>query len=317
MNLTGRSLLTLADYSRTEIEYLVDLSIRLKQEWQAQARRPRRLEGYTLAMIFEKLSTRTRSAFETAFGEEGGLPVFLSKQDIHLGSKEDLEDTARVLGRMYDCIQFRGFSQATVEALAKWSGVPVYNGLTDDFHPTQALADLMTLKECRGSLDGAHMAYVGDGRNNVARSLLVACARIGVTMSVGSPAELSPDPAFVATCSTEAHKNGARVEVTTDPVAAVRGADAVYTDVWVSMGEESEAARRAQILSPYRVTTDLMRCAGNDAVFLHCLPAVKGQEVTVDVFEGPASRVFDQAENRKHTIKAVLLSTLGRVDAEQ
>ena len=317
MNLTGRSLLTLEDYSRAEIEYLVDLAIRLKTEWHAPGRRPRRLEGYTLAMIFEKLSTRTRSAFETAFGEEGGLPVFLSKQDIHLGSKEDIEDTARVLGRMYDCIQFRGFSQATVELLAKWSGVPVYNGLTDDFHPTQALADLMTLRECRGSLTGARIAYVGDGRNNVARSLLVACARIGVTMTVGSPAELSPDAKFVAACAAEAGDNGARIEVTSDPVAAVGGADAVYTDVWVSMGEESEAAHRAKVLAPYQVNAELMRAAGPDAIFLHCLPAVKGQEVTVDVFEGPASRVFDQAENRKHTIKAVLLATLDRVDAAQ
>ncbi|MFW5684570.1 MAG: ornithine carbamoyltransferase, partial [Spirochaetota bacterium] len=226
--LTGRSLLSLWDYSREEIEYLVDLAIRLKVE-RARGERRRRLEGYTLAMIFEKRSTRTRASFETAFGEEGGYPTFLSRDDIHLGVKEDLSDTARVLGRMFDCIEFRGFLQETVDALAKYSGVPVYNGLTDTYHPTQVLADLMTVKETFGTLAGTKLAYVGDGRNNVARSLMIGCAKTGVSFSVGAPAELAPEPALVERCSKPAAETGARLTVTADAVEAVRAADAVYT----------------------------------------------------------------------------------------
>ena len=312
VNLVGRSLLSLAQHSREEIEYLIDLAVRLKEERRRGERR-RRLEGYSLAMIFEKRSTRTRAAFETAFGEEGGYPVFLSAQDIHLGVKEDLADTARVLGRMFDCIEFRGFSQSTVEALAEHSGVPVYNGLTDAYHPTQVLADLMTLLEARGSLRGARLAFVGDGRNNVARSLMIGCARVGVNFTVASPQSLWPEPDLVGTSTTEACATGAAIEVESDPLAAVRDADAIYTDVWTSMGEEALADERTRLLAPYQVNETLMAATGRaDTIFLHCLPAVKGQEVTEAVFEGGASRVFDQAENRKHTIKAVLLATLGR-----
>jgi ornithine carbamoyltransferase len=311
MNLQGRSLLTLEDFSAEEITYLLELSARVKQE-RSEGKRPRRLEGYTLAMIFEKRSTRTRSAFETAFGEEGGYPTFLSSQDIHLGVKEDLADTARVFGRMYDCIQFRGFEQATVEALAEHSGVPVYNGLTDLYHPTQVLADLMTLEEQRGSLEGAHLVYVGDGRNNVARSLLIGCAKLGVSFTLGAPAELQLEAAFVDRHREIAKQHGAQVRVVADPTEAVGGAHAIYTDVWASMGEESEKDARKALLSPYQVNDKLMNATGvSDSAFLHCLPAVKGEEVTEEVFERHARVVFDQAENRKHTIKAVILATLG------
>lgn len=309
--LTGRSLLTLWDYSREEIEHLVDLAVRLQAD-RRSGRRERRLEGYTLAMIFEKRSTRTRASFETAFGEEGGYPVFLSTDDIHLGVKEDLADTARVLGRMFDCIEFRGFKQETVEALAEHSGVPVYNGLTDLYHPTQVLADLMTLREERGSLEGARLAYVGDGRNNVARSLMIGCAKTGVSFAVGTPDELAPDDDLVGRCREMGTQTGAQIIVTADARQAVADADAVYTDVWASMGEEAQAQERERLLRPFQVDSRLMEATGKkESVFLHCLPAVKGKEVTEEVFEGASSRVFEQAENRKHTIKAVILASLG------
>jgi ornithine carbamoyltransferase len=309
--LIGRSLLSLWEYSRAEIEYLLDVAMRLKVERHAGTRR-RRLEGYTLAMIFEKRSTRTRASFETAFGEEGGYPVFLSTDDIHLGVKEDLADTARVLGRMFDCIEFRGFRQETAEALARYSGVPVYNGLTDLYHPTQVLADLMTLRESCGDLSGSRLVYVGDGRNNVANSLMIGCAKMGVSFVICAPPELQPARELVDRCRTTAAQTGGDLVVGDDPIRAVAGADAIYTDVWTSMGEESESDRRSQLLRPYQVNRGLMDATGNrNTVFLHCLPAVKGQEVTEDVFEGASSRVFDQAENRKHTIKAVILATLG------
>lgn len=312
-SISGRSLLTLKDFTRGEIEDLIDLAISLKAESEAGDRK-QRLIGYTLALLFEKRSTRTRCAFETAFGEEGGHAVFLSGQDIHLGVKEDLADTARVLGRMFDCIQFRGFKQETAEGLARHSGIPVYNGLTDIYHPTQALADLMTVKEVFGSLAGRRIAYVGDGRNNVARSLMIISAKLGAHCIIGAPGELSPDDDTIGRCRELAVDSGGSVTVSNSPTEAVADADAVYTDVWASMGEEAEANRRQELLAPYQVTTALMEASGRtDTIFLHCLPAVKGQEVTEEVFESAASRVFDQAENRKHTIKAVMLATLGRV----
>ena len=312
-NISGRSLLTLKDYTRQEIEYLIDLAISLKTEAEAGDRK-QRLTGYTLALLFEKRSTRTRCAFETAFGEEGGHPVFLSGQDIHLGVKEDLADTARVLGRMFDCIQFRGFKQETAEGLARHSGIPVYNGLTDIYHPTQALADLMTVKEVFGDLSGRRIAYIGDGRNNVARSLMIISAKLGAHCIVGAPEALSPDEGTLGYCREVAIGSGGSVTVFHSPTEAVKDVDAVYTDVWTSMGEESEAKQRTELLAPYQVTTDLMEASGRaDTIFLHCLPAVKGKEVTEEVFESPASHVFDQAENRKHTIKALMLATLGRV----
>ncbi len=310
VNLHGRSLLTLKHYTRDEILYLLDLADRVKAE-RRRGDVHQRFRGKTIALLFEKLSTRTRCAFETAFGEEGGHPVFLSSNDIHLGVKETVEDTARVLGRMFDAIEFRGFDQRTVEALAQYAGVPVYNGLTDLYHPTQVLADLQTLRETTGTLIGKTITYMGDGRNNVARSLMIGCARVGTNFTVVAPESLQPDPESVDECREIAAKSGSGIVVTAAPEEALPGSDAVYTDVWVSMGEEKKSSERMQLLAPYRVTADAMRATGNpQAVFLHCLPAVRGNEVTDEVMDGPQSRIWDQAENRKHTIKALMIATL-------
>ena len=311
MNLQGRSLLTLKDFSRQEIRRLLDISHKAKKDRRA-GKLTQRFRGRTLALIFEKRSTRTRCAFETAFGEEGGYPTFLSLEDVHLGGKETVEDTARVLGRMFDCIQFRGYRHEVAEKLAEYSGVPVYNGLTDDYHPTQALADLMTVEEELGRLEGARVAYVGDGRNNVANSLLVACAKMGVHLTIGAPASLSPAADLLAYARGEASGTGAEIRVTGDAADAVSGVDVVYTDVWVSMGEEAKASERLALLAPFRVDPALMAATRKDeTIFMHCLPAVRGNEVTSEVLDGPQSRAFEEAENRKHTIKAVMLTTLG------
>jgi ornithine carbamoyltransferase len=308
--LKGRSLLTLKDWTPAEVRQVLDLSHAVKRE-RARGKRPQRFQGKSLAMVFEKRSTRTRCAFETAFGEEGGHPVFLSTADIHLGVKEALEDTARVLGRMFDAIEFRGFKQSTVEVLAKRSGVPVYNGLTDDWHPTQVLADLMTLEEAFGSLKGRKLVFVGDGRNNVANTLLVGCAQMGVNVTIVAPPSLCPADEHVQWARAMAATTGSAVAVTSDIAAGVKGADAVYTDVWVSMGEEEKGAERIALLTPFQVNDALMEATGNrEAIFLHCLPAVKGKEVTESVIEGPRSRAWDEAENRKHTIKAMMIATL-------
>ncbi|MDR2142961.1 MAG: ornithine carbamoyltransferase [Treponema sp.] len=309
-NVQGRSLLTLLDYSPEEIRGLLDLAVRVKQEARA-GKKPMRFSGLTLALLFEKRSTRTRCAFETAFGEEGGHPVFLSTADIQLGAKESVEDTAKVLGRMFSAIQFRGFKQSTVEALAAHSGVPVYNGLTDSFHPTQALADIMTLEENFGPGKGKTLCFVGDGRNNVARSLMVICSKLGIHFTVITPPALNPDRELLERCGALAAESGALLRVGAD-TAEVSGAHAVYTDVWASMGEEDKKAERTALLTPYQVNAALMEKTGrNDTIFLHCLPAVKGEEVTADIIDGPKSRAWDEAENRKHTIKALMLATLG------
>jgi ornithine carbamoyltransferase len=309
VSLLGRSLLTWLDYSPEEIRYLLELSKKVKAESKSGAVM-RRFGGKTLALLFEKRSTRTRCAFETAFGEEGGHPVFLSTADIQLGAKESAEDTARVLGRMFSAIQFRGFKQETVEVLAKYSGVPVYNGLTDQFHPTQALADILTLEESFAPAQGKKLVFVGDGRNNVARSLMVICAKLGVHFTVITPSELNPDDELRRQCAALAAESGAAIAVTAE-LSAIAGADAVYTDVWVSMGEENKSEERRRLLCPYQVNQALMDRTGKpDSIFLHCLPAVKGEEVTADVIDGPQSRAWDQAENRKHTIKAIMLATL-------
>ena len=306
----GRSLLTWLDYEAGDIRYLMELSKTVKAD-SRQGKTHQRFTGKTLALIFEKRSTRTRCSFETAFGEEGGHPVFLSMQDIQLGGKESVEDTARVLGRMFSAIQFRGFKQSTVEALAKFSGVPVYNGLTDMYHPTQALADIMTLEESFGPSKGKKLCYVGDGRNNVATSLLIICSILGVNFTVVTPASLNPDWAIIEKCTPLSAASGAKIRIT-DKLEEVEGSDALYTDVWTSMGEEDKKAEREKLLRPYQVNQALMDKTGRkDAIFLHCLPAVKGEEVTVDVIDGQQSRAWDQAENRKHTIKAIMLATLG------
>jgi ornithine carbamoyltransferase len=309
-HLKGRSLLTWLDFEADDIRYFLELSKTVKAESRRGEITPR-FAGKTLALLFEKRSLRTRCSFETAFGEEGGHPVFLSRQDIHLEEEEPLEVTARVLGRMFSAIQFRGFKQSTVETLAKYSGVPVYNGLTDDYHPTQVLADIMTLEECFGPSAGRKLCFIGDGRNNVARSLLVICSKLGVNFTIVTPALLKPDWALIEKCSPLSAVSGAKIRVT-DKLDEVEGADALYTDVWASMGEEDKKEERAKLLRPYQVNQALMNKTGRkDTVFLHCLPAVKGEEVTADVIDGPQSRAWDEAENRKHTIKAVMLATLG------
>lgn len=308
-NLDGLSLLRIADLEPEQIRYLLDLAGHVKAEYH-RGSRPQRFAGRSLAMLFEKRSTRTRAAFETAFGEEGGHPVFLSNQDIQLGAKETIEDTARVLGRMFDLIEFRGFTQSSVDTLATHSGVPVVNGLTDVWHPTQALADLMTMEAHWGSLEGLTTAYFGDGRNNVSNSLLVAAAKMGMSHTVYCPSDLAPSHNILELASGFARQSGATISVSHDPGDLRSDTAVVYTDVWVSMGEESKSAERIKTLNPFQVTEDTLATASR-AIFLHCLPAVRGNEMTSGVIDGPASRVFDQAENRKHTIKAIMLALLG------
>lgn len=306
--LTGRSMLALIDYTAEEIRYLLDLSHQVKGE-QRQGKRLRRFQGYSLAMLFEKRSTRTRAAFETAFGEEGGHPVFLSSADIQLGAKETVEDTARVLGRMFDIIEFRGFRHETVEKLAAHAGVPVINGLTDRWHPTQALADLMTMEEHTGKLAGTCSVFMGDGRNNVSNSLIVATAAMGMDHHVICPRDLSPADELLKLVNNRNDYPGS-VTVHHSPAEVPRDAAVIYTDVWVSMGEEDNSGDRVEMLKPYQVTETTMASAP-DAIFLHCLPAVRGNEMTAQVIDGPSSRVWDQSENRKHTIKAAMLAGLG------
>jgi ornithine carbamoyltransferase len=310
VHMKGKSLISLMDFTPEEIRHVLDLAHRVKREKRAN-RKFRRLTGKTVGLLFEKRSTRTRCAFETAVGEEGGASVFLSAADIHLGEKESIADTARVLGRMFDALMFRGFRQETVEKLREFSGIPVYNGLTDEFHPTQTLADLMTIEEIFGRLEGLKVAYIGDGRNNVALTLLIGCAKMGTNCRIIAPPELLPAGKALEYSRAMAESTGAQVLVTSSIDGGIRGADVVYTDVWVSMGEETKKEERVRLLSGYQVNAGLMKKTGNEkAVFLHCLPAVKGMEVTEDVFESQQSHVFDQAENRKHTIKALMLATM-------
>ena len=304
----GRSLLNWIDWTPNEINTLLDLAIQVKAE-SHKGEIHQRFLGKTIALIFEKRSTRTRSSFETAFAEEGGHPVFMSTDDIQLGAKESVKDTARVLGRMFSAIEFRGFKQSHVEELAEYSGIPVVNGLTDEFHPTQALADIMTLKETFGTLKGLHWAFCGDGRNNVARSMMLISAKMGIDFSIYSPKELYPDSEIIKICEPFAKNSGAKIQIS-DKIDIVKGADALYTDVWVSMGEENLKDQRIKLLEPFQVNSALMKSTGKDTVFLHCLPAVKGQEVTEEVFESKSSKVWDQAENRKHTIKAIMLGII-------
>jgi ornithine carbamoyltransferase len=305
----GRSLLTWLDWEPEEILKILSIAEQVKKEAHNNEVH-QRFRGKTIALIFEKRSTRTRSSFETAFGEEGGYPVFLSTQDIQLGSKESVEDTAQVLGRMYSAIEFRGYKQDHVEKLAKFSGIPVINGLTDEFHPTQVLADVLTLKENFGHLKGLTLTYSGDGRNNMAVSLMIICAKLGINFTVLSPKELFPSDAIVKRCAPFAKVSGAKITIT-DDLSLVKGTDCIYTDVWTSMGEESLKETRTKLLTPYQVNKKLVKAAEkNEVIFLHCLPAIKGEEVTKEVFESNYSRVWDQAENRKHTIKAIMLAII-------
>jgi ornithine carbamoyltransferase len=311
VNLKGRSFLTLRDFTPEEIGYLLQLSADLKAK-KRMGIRGNLMSGKNVALIFEKPSTRTRCAFTVACIDEGAHPEYLGKNDIQLGHKEDVKDTARVLGRMFDGIEFRGFKQSVVEELARSSGVPVWNGLTDTYHPTQILADFLTIQENFGHLKGIRLVYCGDGRNNMANSLMIGSAKMGVHFVIAAPKSLWPESELVEACQAIAKETGATIEFTEDALSAVKDADAIYTDVWASMGEEDKMAERVALLSPYQVNAKLMAATGKETtIFLHCLPAVKGKEVTEDVFESRSSKVFDEAENRLHTIKAVMVATLG------
>ncbi len=310
MNLKGRHFLTLKDFTPEEIIYLVDLAADLKEK-KKQGITGNSLKGKNIALIFEKPSTRTRCAFTVGAQDEGGIPTYLSQHDIQLGYKESVKDTARVLGRMFDGIEFRGFKHEHVEQLAEYSGVPVWNGLTDEYHPTQILADLLTMKEHFGYLEGLNFVYLGDGRNNMANSLMIGCAKVGVNFAIIAPKELWPEEDLIMLCEGYAKDSGATVTIT-DSVEAVKDADVLYTDVWCSMGEEDKTVERIALLHPYQINQELMNKTGKEStIFMHCLPAVKGNEVTEDVFEKYADIVFDEAENRLHTIKAVMVATLG------
>lgn len=310
MNLKGRHFLTLKDFTADEILYLIDLAADLKEK-KKKGITGNSLKGKNIALIFEKPSTRTRCAFTVGASDEGGIPTYLSQHDIQLGYKESVKDTARVLGRMFDGIEFRGFKHEHVEQLAEYSGVPVWNGLTDEYHPTQILADLLTMKEHFGYLKGLNFVYLGDGRNNMANSLMIGCAKVGVNVSIIAPKALWPESGLVELCKGYGKESGANV-VVTDSVEAVKGADVLYTDVWCSMGEEDKTVERVALLHPYQINQALMdKTEKEGTIFMHCLPAVKGNEVTEEVFEKYADVVFDEAENRLHTIKAVMVATLG------
>lgn len=310
MNLKGRSFLTLKDFTPEEINYFLELAAKLKAD-KKKGITHNTLAGKNIALIFEKPSTRTRCSFTVGCVDEGAHPEYLGKSDIQLGKKESVEDTARVLGRMFDGIEFRGFKQEHVELLAKYSKVPVWNGLTDTYHPTQILADLLTMEEHFGRLKGLNFVYVGDGRNNMGNSLLIGCSKVGVNITILAPKSLWPEEELVNECKEYAKASNATVTIS-DELIAVEGADVIYTDVWCSMGEEDKAAERVALLKPYQVNKELMNMTGKkETIFMHCLPAVKGNEVTEEVFEANADVVFDEAENRMHTIKAIMVATLG------
>ncbi len=327
----NRSVLSLVHHSERDLLYLLDLSRDLKRAKYAGTDQ-QRLKGKNIALIFEKTSTRTRCAFEVAAYDEGANVTYIDPSSSQIGHKESMKDTARVLGRMYDAIEYRGSSQENVEVLEEFSGVPVYNGLTDDFHPTQMLADLLTMREhCHKPLHQISFAFVGDGRNNVANSLLLVGSKLGMDVRIGAPKSLWPAAELVEMCEGFAKESGATITITDDAKAAVKGVDFVHTDVWVSMGEPIESwAERIDALLPFQVNPELMASVGNPRVkFMHCLPAFhnsetkvgaqvaaqypilsNGIEVTEDVFESPANIAFEQAENRMHTIKAVLVASL-------
>jgi len=328
-NLKNRSFLKLLDFTPTEIQFLLDLAADLKKA-KYTGTEQQHLKGKNIALIFEKTSTRTRCAFEVAAHDQGAHVTYLGPTGSQIGVKESMKDTARVLGRMYDGIEYRGFAQKTVEELAQYSGVPVWNGLTNEFHPTQILADFLTMREhVDKPLREVSYAYLGDARFNMGNSLLVGGAKMGMDVRIVAPKALQPAPELVAECRKVAEQTGARITITDDVDAGVRGCDFVYTDVWVSMGEPDEVWKeRIAMLRPYQVNASLMERTGNPKCkFMHCLPAyhnletrvgrdvhekfgLDGVEVTEDVFEGPNSIVFDEAENRMHTIKAVMVATL-------
>lgn len=330
VNLKGRSVLKLLDFTPDEIRFLLRLSAALKQA-KYGGYEQQRLKGKNIALIFEKDSTRTRSGFEVAAYDQGAHVTYLGPSGTQIGKKESMKDTARVLGRMYDAIEYRGFAQSQTEILADYAGVPVYNGLTDEFHPTQILADFLTMREyTRKHLSQVAFCFLGDIGNNMGNSLLAGAVQIGMDVRLAGPRGSFPSDTIIDQCSSIAERTGAKITITEDPQEAVRGCDFVYTDVWVSMGEpDSVWEQRLKSLTPYRVTAKLMDATGNQhAKFMHCLPAfhnretdigekifqqfgVESMEVSEEVFESSASIVFDQAENRMHTIKSLLVSTLG------
>jgi len=297
------------DVSIEELDELLNLASDLKKKTKAGIPHPL-LAGKSLGMIFSKSSTRTRVSFEVGMYQLGGHALFLSSNDIQLGRGETVYDTAQVLSRMLDGIMIRTFSHQDVVDLAKFGTIPVINGLTDDQHPTQALADLLTIKEHKGSLKGLKLCYVGDG-NNVANSLLQACAKAGMDISVASPAEYSCPAFYVSQAKADAAITGSKVVMTVDPYAAAKDADVIYTDTWTSMGQEAEKSARVKIFKDYQVNRELMSVAAKDAMFLHCLPAYRGYEVTADIIDSPCSAVFDEAENRLHAHKAILVHCMG------
>ncbi|AKP66791.1 ornithine carbamoyltransferase [Companilactobacillus ginsenosidimutans] len=330
--LQGRSFLKEKDFTPEEFEYFIDLGLHLKA-LKKQNIPHHYLEGKNIALLFEKTSTRTRSAFTTAAVDLGAHPEFLGKDDIQLNKKESVEDTAKVLGSMFDGIEFRGFKQQTVEDLAKYSGVPVWNGLTDEWHPTQMIADFMTAKETFGHLKGLTLSFVGDGRNNMANSFLVAGSMLGVNIHIVAPKELFPAKEIVDIAQSYADKSGSKIVITDDIDAGVKGSNIVYTDVWVSMGEEDQWAERIKLLQPYQVNMELLhktQMPDDELIFMHCLPAfhdvsteyaenIKEQygltemEVTDEVFRSKYARQFEEAENRQHSIKAIMAATLGNL----
>ena len=327
MNLKGKSFLKLLDFTPDEINCLIDLAADLKQKKKNGI--PHKLcEGKSIALIFEKTSTRTRCAFEVAANDLGMHPVYLDPKSSQIGKKESIADTAQVLGRMFDGIEYRGYGQEIVEELARFAGVPVWNGLTNEFHPTQILADFLTIKEHFGYLKGIKLVYMGDARYNMGNSLMVGCAKMGMHFVACAPKEYFPDKSLIEECKKIADETGATLEFIENPTDATKNADVIYTDVWVSMGEPDEVwEQRIKDLTPYQVNSSLMKNAGEQCLFMHCLPAfhdlkteigkdifekfgIDCMEVTDEVFQSPQSIVFDEAENRMHTIKAVMAATL-------
>jgi len=327
LGLTGKSLLRLADITDEQMLGLIDFAIELKARKKAGENLVNPyIKGKNVCLLFQKSSTRTRCSTVNAVRDEGGHAEYLGSHEIHFGKKESVADTARVLGRLFDGIMFRGFGQDIVEGLSKYAGIPVWNGLTDEWHPTQILADFQTAKEHFGYLKGLKLAFVGDGRNNVCNSLMIGCAKAGLDFVDVCPEELSPDPAIVAMAKEIAVRNGCTIEISHDPKAGVKGANILYTDVWVSMGEEDLFQQRLALLRPFQINMELVRATGNleagKVIFLHCLPAFHddktevskdtgAMEVSDDVFESSFSKVFDEAENRMHTIKAMIVASLG------
>jgi ornithine carbamoyltransferase len=331
MDLRGRHFLTLSDYSPEEITFLIDLAAQLKAA-KKEGREEKLLEGREIALIFEKDSTRTRCAFEVAAYDQGAHVTFIGPSGSHMGHKETVKDTARVLGRMYDAIEYRGFGEKVADELAEWAGVPVYNGLTDEWHPTQILADFLTIREhVPKPFDEVVFCYLGDARFNMADTYLIGGAKLGMDVRIAAPKALWPSDEFTKPAREFAEQTGARITITEDVAEAVKGCDVLFTDVWVSMGESDDVwAERIELLKPYQVNSEVMALTGNpDVKFMHCLPAfhntdtqvgkeifekfgMESLEVTEEVFESPASVVFDEAENRMHTIKAVMVATLGR-----